>query len=98
MRRNKYWRMAWSAVFVGVSIVALGLPAPISVRAVNAGVYTGVGTAEVNVALNSFRIAIPGPNNGAAPPPQPTGRREINWDGVRLDGTDPGPGTVTIVP
>src|SRR5947209_4943719 len=98
MHPTKLWRVAWAVLLVGVSVVALGLPSATSVRALNAGVYTAVGTAQVTGALDQFRGAIGGVNNGANPPPATGGRREINWDGVRLDGADPGPGTVTIVP
>ena len=31
--------------------------------------------------VDAFRSAIGGVNNGNAPGPFPTGRREINWDG-----------------
>jgi hypothetical protein len=50
-------------------------------------------------ALTNFETAIGGSNNGAAAPPTPltTGFRDINWDGVKLDGTDFGGGPNTIV-
>src|SRR5207248_3725023 len=34
--------------------------------------------------------------NGANPPPQSSGFRAINWDGVKLDGTDFG-GSTTVI-
>ena len=51
-------------------------------------VFSGAGTSDATNALNAFRAAIGGVNNGGNPPPQFGGRREINWDGVKLDGTD----------
>jgi hypothetical protein len=51
-------------------------------------------------ALTNFESAIGGGNNGANPPPTPltTGFRAINWDGVKLDGTDfGGPPNTTVI-
>ena len=45
-------------------------------------------------ALDDFRAAIGGVKNTAAP--QASGRREINWDGVKLDGTDVNPNTQVV--
>ena len=60
-------------------------------------VFTGANTAEATGALNAFRTAIGGANNGGAATPQNGGRREINWDGVALDGTDFNNNTTVIV-
>jgi hypothetical protein len=49
--------------------------------------FIGAGTAAATNALNALRAAIGGVNNGGAPPAQTSGRREINWDAVALDGT-----------
>ncbi len=51
-------------------------------------VFSGASGTETTTALNAFRTAIGGADNGAAATPQNGGRREITWDGVRLDGTD----------
>ncbi|HMZ17011.1 MAG TPA: hypothetical protein PLD20_03715 [Blastocatellia bacterium] len=59
--------------------------------------FAGAGTAEATTSLNAFRTAA-GTDNGTAPPPQTSGRREINWDAVRLDGTDFNNVTTVIVP
>ena len=56
-------------------------------------VFSGSGAA-ATTALNDFRTAIGGVKNTAAP--QATGRREINWDGVKLDGTDVNPNTQVV--
>src|SRR5262249_6924588 len=60
-------------------------------------VYSGAGNAETTKAINSFRAAIGGVDNAQAGP-QAGGRREINWDGVKLDGTDFNNNTKVIVP
>jgi hypothetical protein len=49
--------------------------------------FSGVGSAGAKNALASFEAAIGGANNKDNPP-QPGGFRAINWDGVKLDGTD----------
>jgi len=55
---------------------------------------TTPGTA--NAALNAFKAAIGGVDNGATPPEKTSGLRSINWDGVALDGTDFG-GDSTVI-
>ena len=59
-------------------------------------VFSGAG-AGATAALDAFRTAIGGAKN-TAPAPQSGGRREINWDGVKLDGTDVGPNTTVVDP
>jgi hypothetical protein len=59
-------------------------------------VFSGSG-ASATTALDAFRNAIGGVKNSAAAP-QVGGRREINWDGVKMDGTDVGPNTVVVDP
>jgi hypothetical protein len=49
--------------------------------------FSGVGTANSSNALSAFEAAIGGTNNKDNPP-QNNGFRAINWDGVKLDGTD----------
>ena len=56
-------------------------------------VFSGSG-ADAATALDDFRSAIGGVKNTAAP--QASGRREINWDGVKLDGTDVNPKTQVV--
>ncbi|MEP7338307.1 MAG: hypothetical protein ABI977_11285 [Acidobacteriota bacterium] len=60
--------------------------------------FSGVGTTEATTALATFRITIGGADNSTVAGPQTSGRREINWDGVRLDGTDFNNVTTPIVP
>jgi hypothetical protein len=57
-------------------------------------VFSGSG-ADATTALNGFRAAIGGVKNTAAAP-QIGGRREISWDGVKLDGTDVSPSTQVV--
>lgn len=59
-------------------------------------VFSGSG-ANATTALEAFRAAIGGGKNTAAAP-QIGGRREINWDGVKLDGTDASPTTQVVDP
>lgn len=56
-------------------------------------VYSGSG-ANATTALDAFRAAIGGAKNTGAP--ETSGRREISWDGVRLDGTDVNPNTQVV--
>ncbi len=56
-------------------------------------VYSGSG-ANATTALDAFRAAIGGAKNAAGP--QDSGRREISWDGVKLDGTDANPNTQVV--
>lgn len=65
-------------------------------RAPQPTVFEGTG-GQANAALKQFRAAIGGDDNGDTPTPQPDGRREIDWDGVLLNGTDFGGTTTTIV-
>lgn len=43
---------------------------------------TGQDPAAIQTTVDAFRAALGDPNNGNAPGPLPTGRREINWDGT----------------
>ena len=56
-------------------------------------IYSGSGD-DAATALNAFRAAIGGDRNNAGP--ADSGRREISWDGVRLDGTDANPNTQVV--
>jgi hypothetical protein len=62
-------------------------------------VFQGGGTGQPTAATAqaNFRAAIGGVNNGAATQPFASGFRAINWDGVRVDGTDFGGGANTTV-
>jgi hypothetical protein len=52
----------------------------------------GPNAASIQSAVDQFRAALGGVNNGNAPGPLATGRREINWDGGGNNpATSPGP-------
>lgn len=53
-----------------------------------AAAFSGVGTTDATSALAAFRTSIGGADNSTVAGPQASGRREINWDAVKLDGTD----------
>src|ERR671939_48454 len=44
--------------------------------------HTVSACGDITSAVNEFRRLLGEPNNGATPGPLPSGRREINWDGV----------------
>lgn len=56
-------------------------------------VFSGSG-ADAATAIDAFRSAIGGIKNTGAP--QASGFREINWDAVKLDGTDVNPNTQVV--
>lgn len=70
--------------------VSLYVPSALSAPPV---VYSGSG-ADATTALDAFRAAIGGAKNTAGP--EASGRREISWDGVKLDGTDANPNTQVV--
>jgi hypothetical protein len=52
----------------------------------------GPNAASIQSSVDQFRVALGGANNGNAPGPIATGRREINWDGGGNNpATSPGP-------
>jgi hypothetical protein len=60
------------------------------------GIFTGVG-AEAATALAQFKAALGGAENGEGGPAA-GGFRSINWDDVKLDGTDFGGQSEVLVP
>jgi hypothetical protein len=57
-------------------------------------VFSGAGGAGSATALAAFQAAIGGRDNGTAGP-QAGGFRHLTWDGVALDGSDPGSQVIT---
>ena len=94
MRARGLWRLSSLILLLSLVVVPFSLPA--TPAGAVPQLFAGVGTTSATDSLNSFRTAIGGVNNGVAPPPAVGGRREINWDGVALDGSVPG--SVVIVP
>jgi hypothetical protein len=76
--------------------VADGVLDPVKVSGVGTQ-FTGVGKTSTQNALAAFEAAIGGTNNKDNPP-QTSGFRAINWDGVKLDGTDFMGNTTVISP
>ncbi len=60
-------------------------------------VFTGVG-ADATTAFNAMKAAIGGPDNTTETGPQRNGFRTIDWDGVKLDGTDFNGNSIVIIP
>ena len=61
------------------------------------------GTISVQAAIASFEAHAGGGNNGTTPGEQSVGFRDANWDGLAVDGSDPGstvikPGVATVPP
>jgi len=69
-----------NVLFSIASVLALsantGFAGPVVYKA------SGWAPADIQTAVDDFRAALGEPSNGAAPGTQPSGRREINWDGV----------------
>jgi hypothetical protein len=79
-------------MIAGATLASASLYIP-SAWSVTPVVYSGSG-ANAATALDAFRAAIGGDRNNAGP--GASGRREIGWDGVRLDGTDANPNTQVV--
>ncbi|HSV15097.1 MAG TPA: hypothetical protein VLI90_12635 [Tepidisphaeraceae bacterium] len=60
--------------------------------------FNAVGTANTTASIAAFQSAIGGVDNANVAAEQSNGSRRINWDGVKLDGTDFNGQTQTIVP
>jgi hypothetical protein len=60
--------------------------------------FSGAGVGPTGGGLAAFEAGIGGRNNSAAVGEQPAGFRTVNWDEVKLDGTDFGGATTTIAP
>ena len=56
----------------------------------------GPNAASIQSTVDQFRAALGETNNGNAPGPLLTGRREINWDGGGATNTSPGPTPFTV--
>jgi len=65
----------FTVALTGATLIAPAFGAPIVFSS------TGSNAAGIQSSVDAFRTAL-GSNNGAAGTPFPSGRREINWDGV----------------
>jgi hypothetical protein len=67
---------------LGLTLGLVGLLLPASAQA-TAVLFSasGVDTSAIQPTVDAFRAALGDPNNGNAPGPLASGRREINWDG-----------------
>ena len=77
---------------VAIALVGSFLLGPIEASATVIFEAAGPDTAAIQGTVDSYRTALGSPNNGNAPGPLPSGRREINWDGGGppvIDGTTP---------
>ncbi|HET9531142.1 MAG TPA: hypothetical protein VFQ92_12370, partial [Blastocatellia bacterium] len=68
----------------------LAVPVPVSAAPV---VFSAAGPDQTSIqaTVDAFRAALGDPNNGNAPGPLASGRREINWDGGGSTATSPAP-------
>ena len=76
MRRMKWMVLAVAAVLTACSDNQATAPGPVTPQAT---LFTATGNIAVKV--DEFRNAL-GPSNGGTAGEQPTGRREISWDGA----------------
>jgi hypothetical protein len=78
------------AMWAGAVVLAIIVASPIDARAISIFSDAGATTAAIQDTVDAYRAALGDPNNGSTASPQPSGRREINWDGGgALDGTAP---------
>src|SRR5262245_51690291 len=68
-----------SKLIVVASILTLAAPA-VHAQVVRTG--AGADAAAIQAVVDQYRADLGGPNNGATPGSQGTGRRELSWDGV----------------
>lgn len=90
IQRGRSMRMATRAG--AIALAGALLTAPIEAGAISIFSDSGANAVAIQDTVDAYRLALAAPNNGNAPGPLPTGRREINWDGGGppvVNGTDP---------
>jgi hypothetical protein len=77
---------------IAIALVGAFLVGPIDAPATVIFSDAGANAAAIQNTVDTYRAALGSPNNGNAPGPLPSGRREINWDGGGppvINGTAP---------
>jgi hypothetical protein len=78
LMNSKLITRAWGRMVIGFGFAAVQMTssaAPITTSG------TGADAAALQAIVDTFRASLGNPNNGNAPGPLASGRREINWDG-----------------
>jgi hypothetical protein len=80
-------RLATGAAALSLPVLAFVPPAQAGAAAVAPPSFTRIQGAATDAAglqptVDAYRALLGNPNNGSTPGSQPSGRREINWDGV----------------
>jgi hypothetical protein len=88
--KQRMWMTALGAA------VALSIPLSSSAAFITFSVGGNATTASIQTTVDNYRAALGNPNNGNAPGPLPSGRREINWDGGGATTTAPGGTPFTV--
>lgn len=82
-------RTTWAGA---MALVGAFLVGPLDAWATVIFSDAGANAAAIQTTVDAYRAALGNPNNGNAPGPLPSGRREINWDGGGppvINGTAP---------
>jgi hypothetical protein len=82
----KYITITFTLFALTLSTMVSAAPVPFAVGGSN-------DPASIQATVDAFRAALGDPNNGNAPGPLPSGRREINWDGGGNNSTTTAPVT-----
>ncbi len=97
-RRGCHYRLEWESLELRSLMATLVPGNPVTIG--TPMTFSGVGGTNTSgaafTALSDFETAIGGSKNTATAP-QAGGFRVINWDGVKVDGTDFGGGANTTV-
>src|SRR3954454_24581013 len=83
------WIAPMALTLVGIALGGCGSSSD-STTSTNPPAPTVVsGAGDMTPLVESYRAILGEPNNGGVPGSHPTGRREINWDGVPDDAAAP---------
>lgn len=70
-------------------VIVDGVETPAATSTGQATPMVLVGAGAITNTVEAYRLLLGGANNGGEPGSQPTGRREINWDGVPVEQVAP---------